>query len=129
MMQPFRGAQELLRQAEIDEIAGHRDVVRLLLDDVAGDKVENVATMHEFPPAMPIDIAEHALRHELAAPGPRHRAQMNVGEMGEGEHESFPLDVSETRGGKTEAHLTGTPQAEPHADRDVSPDSGACGGD
>ena len=86
MMQPFRGAQELLRQAEIDEIAGHRDVVRLLLDDVAGEEIEDVAPMHVFPPAMPIHVAEHALAQQVAPPGARHRAQMDVGEMGELEH-------------------------------------------
>ena len=83
MMQPFRGAQEFLGQAEIDEIAGHGDVVGLLLDDVAGDEVEDLAPVHVFPPAMPIDVADHALAQQLAAPGARHRAQMDVGEMGE----------------------------------------------
>ena len=86
MMQPFRRAHEFLGQPEIDQIAGHRDVVRLPLDDVAGQKVEDLAAMHELPPAMPVDITEDALAHELATPRPRHRAQMNVGEMGEGEH-------------------------------------------
>ena len=38
-MQPFRGAEELLGQAEVDQVAGHGDVVGLLLDDVAGDEV------------------------------------------------------------------------------------------
>ena len=85
MVQPLRGEDELLRQAEIDEIAGHRDVVRLPLDDIPGQDVEHVAPMHELPPAMPIHIAEHALAHQLAAPRLRHRAQMNVGEMGKGE--------------------------------------------
>ena len=46
MMQPFGGAHELLRQPEIDEIAGHGDVVRLPLDEVAGDEVEDLAAMH-----------------------------------------------------------------------------------
>ena len=87
MVQPFGGAQEFLGKPEIDEIAGHRDVVGFLLDDVAGDKVEDLAPVDEFPPTMPVDISKHALRHEVAALGPRHGAQMNVGEMGEGEHE------------------------------------------
>jgi hypothetical protein len=34
--------------------------------------------MHELPPAMPIDVAEHALAEEVAPAGARHRAQMNV---------------------------------------------------
>ena len=83
--QPFSGKHELLRQAEIDEVAGHRDVVRLPLDDVLGQHIEDVAAMHELAPAMPIHIAEHALAEEVATAGPRHRAQVDVGQMGEGE--------------------------------------------
>ena len=85
MMQPFGGEKKFLRQPEIDEIAGRRDVVRLPLDEIAGEHVENIAAMHELPPAMPIDVAEHPLAQEVAPAGPRHRAQMNVGQMGEGE--------------------------------------------
>ena len=83
--QPFSGKHELLGQAEIDEVAGHRDVVRLPLDDVLGQHIEDVAAMHELPPAMPIHIAEHALAEEVATARPRHRAQVNVGEMRESE--------------------------------------------
>ncbi len=86
MMQPVGGAQELLGQAEIDQIAGHGDVVGLLFDDIAGDEVEDLAPMDVFAPAVPIDVAEHALRHQIAPPHARHRAQVNVGEMCEGEH-------------------------------------------
>ena len=50
------------------------------------DQIEDLAPVHEFPPAMPIDVAEHALAHQLAALDPRHRAQMDVGKVGEGEH-------------------------------------------
>ena len=78
MAEPFRGKDEFLRQPEIDEIAGHRDVVWLPLDEVACEHVENIPAMHELPPAMPIDVAEHALAEEVAPAGVRHRAQMNV---------------------------------------------------
>ena len=83
--QPFGGKHELLGQAEIDEVAGHRDVVGLPLDDILGQHIEDVAAMHELPPAMPIHIAEHALAEKVAAPRPGHRAQVNVGEMRESE--------------------------------------------
>jgi hypothetical protein len=85
MMQPFGGEEKFLRKPEIDEISGHGDVVGLSLDQIAGEHVEDVAAMHELPPAMPIDVAEHALAEEIAPARPRHRAQMNVGQMGEGE--------------------------------------------
>ena len=75
MMQPFRGVHEFLGQAKIDEIAGHGNVVGRLLGDVGGDEIEDLAPVHEFPPAMPIDVAEHALAHQLAAFDPRHRAK------------------------------------------------------
>jgi hypothetical protein len=60
-------------------------VVRPPLDEISGEHVEDIAAMHELPPAMPIDVTEHALAEEVAPAGPRHRAQMNVGQMGEGE--------------------------------------------
>ena len=85
MTQPFGGGHEFLGQPEIDEITGDGDVVGLLLDQIVGEDVEDVAAMHEFPPAMPIHIAQHALAEEVAAAGARHRAQMNIGEMREGE--------------------------------------------
>jgi hypothetical protein len=60
-------------------------VVRLLFDEIASEHIEDITAMHELPPAMPIDIAEHALAEEVAPAGPRHWAQMNIGQMGEGE--------------------------------------------
>ncbi len=86
MAQPFRGADELLRQAEIDEVAGDGDLVGLALHDIAGEEVEDLAAMHELAAAMPVHVAEDALRHEVAAARARHRAQVNVGKMREGEH-------------------------------------------
>ncbi len=82
LMQPVGGEQEFLRQPDIDEVSGHRDVVGPALGNVAGQDFENIAAMNELPPAMPIDIAQHALAHEIAAARPRHGAQMDVGEMG-----------------------------------------------
>jgi hypothetical protein len=70
----------------IAQIAGHGEVVGLLFNDIRGDEIEDLAPVHVFPPAMPIDVAEHALAQKLAPLGARHRAQMDVGEMGAGEH-------------------------------------------
>ena len=86
IVQPFGGPHEFLGQAEIDEVAGHGDVVGVLLGQVARQAIEDLAPMGEFPPAMPVDETEHALAHQLAALHERQRAQMNVGEVGEGEH-------------------------------------------
>jgi len=68
MMQPLGGAQEFLRQTEIDEIAGHRDVVGLLLDDVAGDEVEVAIELDAAPREVevPPDFAA-ALKREPTA--------------------------------------------------------------
>jgi hypothetical protein len=74
MMQPFSGAEEFLGQPQIDEVPGDGNVVGLPLDEVAGQHVEHVAPMHELAPAMPIDVSEHTLAHEIAALGPRHGA-------------------------------------------------------
>ena len=94
---PFGGKDEFLRQAEIHEISGDRDVVRLAADEVLHQHVEHIAAMHELPPAMPIHVAEHALAEKIAAPCPRHRAQMDVGQMGEGEQwlkTTFSTDIT-----------------------------------
>jgi hypothetical protein len=61
MMQPLGGEEKFLRQAEIDKIAGYGDVVRLPLDEIAGEHVEDIPAMHELSPTMPIDVSEHAL--------------------------------------------------------------------
>lgn len=88
MVQPFGGEDELLRQAEIDKVAGDGDVVGLPLDDIAGEHIEDIAAMHELPPAMPIDVAENPLAEEVAPARPRHWAQMDVGKVGEREQGS-----------------------------------------
>ncbi len=57
------------------------------LDEIVGEEIEDLAPVHEFAAAMPVHVAEDALGQELPAPGARQRAQMNVGEVGEREHE------------------------------------------
>src|SRR5262249_16649309 len=86
LAQPLGGKDEFLGKAEIDKVTSHGNVVWSTLRDIAGQHVEDIAAMHELSPAMPIDVAEHALAYEVAPSGPRHRAQMNVGQGGEGEH-------------------------------------------
>ena len=94
MAQPLGGKHEFLGQSKIDEIPGHRDVVRSPLDEIAGQHVEDVPAVHEFPPAVPIDIAKYALAEEIPPPGAWHGAQMNVGKVSEGEqYRDRGLDV------------------------------------
>jgi hypothetical protein len=88
VMQPFGGTEEFFGQPEVDQVSGDRDVIRLPLGEVVGEQVEHIAPMHVFAAAMPVHITQHALGEQVAALGARHRAQMDVGKMGEGEQES-----------------------------------------
>ncbi len=79
-----------VRQRQIDQIAGHRDVVGVARFQIAGDGIENFGPMDVFAFALPVDEAEPALAHKLRKPRPRRR-QMQVGQMGESEHPRFSI--------------------------------------
>ena len=61
------------------------DVVGFPHDEIVGQHVEHVAPVDELPPAMPVRVAKHALADEVPAARPRHRAQVDVGQMSERE--------------------------------------------
>ena len=79
--QPGRRRRELRLQREIDEIAGDRDVVRLLRLEVGDQRVEHVAAVIFVPVAGPVEIAEPALAGEIAQPRRWQRRKMRVGQM------------------------------------------------
>jgi hypothetical protein len=93
MVQPFGGADEFVRQSEIDQVSGDRDMVRLPLGKVVGEQIEHLAPVHVFAPTVPVHIANHAFGEQVAALGARHRAQMNVREMGESEQGGAQTDL------------------------------------
>jgi hypothetical protein len=53
--------------------------------------------VHVFAPTVPVHIADHAFGEQVAALGARHRAQMNVREMGESEQGGAQTDLLSPR--------------------------------
>ena len=64
-VEPFCGAGEFRIECDVHEVAGQRDVVRLLRMHVAHNRVEHLTIMVAMPLAIPVDEAEPALVHQL----------------------------------------------------------------
>ena len=87
--QPLPGHIDLDVERQVDEVAGHRDMVRARRLDVAHDGVDD-AVVQELPAvAVPVDIAGDPLGDEIAIGYIGKRPQMNVGKMRKPEHSSL----------------------------------------
>ena len=80
------------RYREIDEVAGHRDMVGGGRLQVARQRLDHLAAVDKFALAVPIDEAEAALAGELLEPRPR--GKMQIGEVAEHEHRGMMLRES-----------------------------------
>ena len=80
------------RNREIDEVAGHRDMVGRGRLQVARQRLDHLAAVDKFALAVPIDEAEAALAGELLEPRPR--GKMQIGEVAEHEHRGMMLRES-----------------------------------
>ncbi len=83
-VEPGAGARIFVRQRQVDEIAGYRDVVGAALLNVGGDRLQNVRAMNEFTLALPIDEAESALAKKLR--GLWRQGHVQIGQVGQNEH-------------------------------------------
>ena len=72
---------ELRLQRQIDEIAGHRDVVRPLRLQVGDQRIQHLAAVIFVAVAGPVEIAKRALADEIAHPRRGQRRQMRIGQM------------------------------------------------
>ena len=84
--QPLPGHVDLDVERQIDEVAGHRDVVGSRCLHVANDRVDDAVMQELAAVAMPVDIAGDPLGYEIAIGYIGKRSQMNVGKMREPEH-------------------------------------------
>ena len=84
---------EFLRQRDIGEVAGDRDVVGLLRLQVGDDLAQHLGVVDEAAIALPVDIAGDPLADQLGDARRRQRRQMRVGEMGEGERHELPIKI------------------------------------
>jgi len=80
-LQPRPRRRELGFEREIDEIAGHRDVVRVLRPDIGDQRIQHLAAVVFVAVAGPVEIAERTLAGEIAKPRRRHGRQMRIGQM------------------------------------------------
>lgn len=92
---PLRGANPpeegagglvLVGEADVDEVAGHRDMIDLGADDVVQQPVENVHAVMLGPAAAPVEVAGQALAHEVAPVRLRQGADVRIGEVGDADH-------------------------------------------
>jgi hypothetical protein len=72
---------EFRLQRQIDEIAGHRDVVRPLRLHVGDQRVQHLAAVIFVAVAGPVEIAERTLAGEIAKPRRGQGRQMRIGQM------------------------------------------------
>ena len=72
---------ELRFQRQIDEVAGHRDVVRPLRLHVGDQCVQHLAAVIFVAVAGPVEIAQRTLAREIPKPRLGQRRQMRIGQM------------------------------------------------
>ena len=75
-------------QADIDQVARARDVVRLLCVHVLQQAVEQVHVVRAVPAAPPVEIAGDPLVREFPEPRAGHWTKMRIGEVGKAIHGS-----------------------------------------
>jgi hypothetical protein len=93
--QPGLRRLEFGLQRQVDEIAGHRDMIGALRLHVRNQRVEHVAAVIFVTVACPVEIAERAFSREVAQPRRRQRRQMRIGQMCKPEcrHYSDPVGL------------------------------------
>ena len=79
----------LVRQADIHQIAGHRDMIGRLLLDVGEQQVDRIGGESVPAAPAPVQHAEDPLACQFVEPGAGQRPEMGIGEMGEHKHEGF----------------------------------------
>ena len=85
--QPRAGLRELGRQGQIDQIAGDRDVIGRDRMQVAHQGIENGLDVVAPPAQLPREVTEQALVRQLRPGYGRQLAEVQVGDVGEPEHE------------------------------------------
>ena len=86
-LQPAGGGGELAGKRDVDQVAGHRDVVGGDLGEIAGERVEHALAVDEDPAAAPRPVAEDALGgDDWQAEGQR-RGNVRIREVRQGEHQ------------------------------------------
>ena len=80
-IEPGARRRVFVRQRQIDEVAGDRDVVRRLRLEIGDDAREHVRPVDRFALAPPVDEAGRALADQLDKPRLRQRRKMRIRQM------------------------------------------------
>jgi hypothetical protein len=76
----------LAGQSQIHKVAGDGEMIEAALQQISGEHTEPIRIVMDRAPRTPVEIADRALADQLRDFRPRHRRQMRIGQMGEGEH-------------------------------------------
>ena len=96
--EPVFGERDFAGKSDVDDIAGHDDMVGRLRLDVRDDLAEHAHIVLIAALIKPVHIARDALAKELREIGPRNWADMRVGKMGEPEVQESSLTACCARG-------------------------------
>ncbi len=96
-LQPVQRRSKFGFQREVDEVAGDRDLIRLLRLHVRYQRIEHVAAMEFLAIAGPVEIAERAFAGEFGKPRVRQRRKMRIGQVSQREdgHQKGPIGSSD----------------------------------
>jgi hypothetical protein len=86
---PLPGHVDLDVERQVDEVAGHRDMVRLGCLHIGHDRIYDIVMQELAPVAMPVHVAGDPLGDEIAIGYIGKRTKMDVGKMREPEHKDL----------------------------------------
>ncbi len=79
--EPRCGLAEFLRQAEMGEIAGYRDVVEVFRVQIGAERIQHVGPVLVAPPQPPRNVAEDPFVEQCARAHAFERRQMQIGQV------------------------------------------------
>ena len=96
--EPVFGERDFAGKSDVDDVAGHDDMVGRLRLDIGDDLGEHAHIVLIAALIKPVHIARDALAKQLGEIGPRNWADMRVGKMSEPEVQESSLTACCARG-------------------------------
>ena len=88
--QPCLGQRILAGQADVEDVAGHRDMIRVLIAEIGDESRQHLHVVGGGAPPLPVDVAGNPLADEIATPRMRQRSDMGIREVSEQKRQSSP---------------------------------------
>ena len=89
-LHPEGGEAELGGHADIDQIAGHRDMVRALCAQILDEAGEDAHVVQPLAAALPVDVAHEALEAKIGEARQWRGRKMRIGDMRDREAHAPP---------------------------------------